>query len=57
MWEERFDVEGLDKCFPLIGEIPKCSETLVCKLKRHFLINIFFSLFYLWLFLKHYLGL
>ena len=25
------DIGGLDEGFPVIGEMPKCSDTLVCK--------------------------
>jgi hypothetical protein len=31
MWEKMLDIAGLDDGFPVIGEIPKCSEILVCK--------------------------
>ena len=31
MWENMLDIAGLDNGFPVIGEIPKCSEILVCK--------------------------
>ncbi len=26
MWENMLDIAGLDDGFPVIGEIPKCSE-------------------------------
>ena len=25
------DIGGLDEGFPVIGEMPKCSDTLMCK--------------------------
>ena len=31
MWEKMLDISGLDDGFPVIGEIPKCSQILVCK--------------------------
>ena len=30
-WENMLDMGGLDEGFPVIGEMPKCSDTLVCK--------------------------
>ena len=30
-WENMLDIGGLDEGFPVIGEMPKCSDTLVCK--------------------------
>ena len=29
------DIGGLDEGFPVIGEMPKCSDTLVCNVSFH----------------------
>ena len=30
-WENMLDISGLDEVFPVIREMPKCSDALVCK--------------------------
>ena len=30
-WESTLDLVGLEVCFPVIGEMPRCSDILVCK--------------------------
>ena len=30
-WENTLNLAGLEVCFPVMGEIPRCSDILVCK--------------------------
>ena len=30
IWDRILDIAGLVECFPVIGEIPRCLDILVC---------------------------
>ena len=33
VWERILEIAELVECFPVIGEIPRCSDILVCRCK------------------------